>query len=209
VLLARPVENQPYKLDSTFTHGRNSRRYHFEGIFNSAQVKLEAFAFDRFLVKRTLLAIEPPISPRSLEKETINVLRDWIAKRYIRQAFPDAFDQAANTVKAKKKVDDYLVRYRRSQILIEVFVAFPDRSNIPFNVNFMVVVNPDKVAADWPVQKQGLEDEFSACWDGADGINIEVVALSANQVTLAELLRGRYMKFDRDWISNEYDLDTE
>lgn len=208
VLLARPYSNQKDKLHSTFTHGKNSRRYDFEGGCEASPIKLTAAAYERFPINRMVLADAPPDPQRTLDGETIKVLREWIAKRYIRQAFPDAFDQAADAVKAKDKVDDYLIRHRRTLTVVEVFVAFPAQTQPPFDLDFLIVVNPDQVGADWPALQGRLEDEFEACWNGATGITIEVTAKSADLVTLAELARGRYMKFDREWISYEHDPES-
>jgi hypothetical protein len=129
----------------------------------------------------------------------------WIGKRYQRQAFPDAFDEAVSAAKAKSKVDEFLTANAKD--LLGVFVAFADRDDASprFHAEFRLVVKRPAVRADWGEQQAGLESSFEQCWEGVDGVEVDVVAVQADQFSLGEMSAGQFKKFDRDWISYEYD----
>ena len=206
VLVARPHTGK--KADSRATFGKNSRTLHVEGQHSGVEIKLVASAFERFTVDRLLLAGAPPDPQRQLNVQPLQVLIGWVAKRYQRQAFPDDFDQAVEAAKARIKVNDFLTA--NAKILLGVFIAFADRAaQTPrFHAEFRLVVKTAAVQVDWAAQQSALETAFEGCWKGVDGVELDAVAVQANRFSLGEMTDGKFKKFDRDWISYEFDPDS-
>ena len=206
VLVARPYVGK--KSDSRATFGKNSRTLHLEGQLSGTVLKLVASAFERFTVDRLLLSLEQPDPQRQLSVRSIEVLIGWITKRYQRQAFPDDFDQAVNTAKAKDKVNDFLAA--NTKTLLGVFIAFATRTDQTprFHAEFRLVVKTAAVQVDWAAQQSALETAFEDCWKGVDGVELDAVAVQANRFSIGEMTDGNFKKFDRDWISYEFDPDS-
>jgi hypothetical protein len=205
----------PGKPDSREVHGKNSRRLHFEGEQAGALVRLSASIHDRIRIARQLLGQQPPDANRVIghptrghPDPTIEMLATWVAKRYQRQAFPDEFDTAVQAAHAKEPIDRFLIA--KASILLGVFIAVADRSDQTprFHVDFRLVVKMGTVEADWQVQKARLEEEFEALWTSVTQVEVEVIAMTASEMTLHEIHALRLKKFDRDWISYEHDPES-
>ena len=84
VIRAVPVQNQ----DGNLLYGKNPRRIHFQ----IGEVTHEAICHERTRIPRQLLASIDSSSTHVLDSLTLELLRGWIAKRYIRPAFPDTFN---------------------------------------------------------------------------------------------------------------------
>jgi hypothetical protein len=211
VLVARPYAGK--KADSRETHGKNSRRLHFEGEVSRTTIRLVAHANERFAIDRLLLADAPPDQqrvvghPGQTPDPTLQVLITWITKRYLRQAFPDEFDQVA--CQAKQKVDEFLIKHAGE--ILGVFIAFADRGdrNPRFHLEFRVAIKTKTVVVDWPAQKAALEETFETCWEGVPNVEVEVAAIQASHLSIGEIYEGKFMKFDRDWISYAEDPEGE
>jgi len=213
VLVARKYPEK--KADSRETYGKSSRRIHFEGEQSGTTVRLVALAYERFRISRFLLVDAPPDGERIVGHPvpgapgkldgTIQTVLAWVTKRYQRQAFPDAFDMAARP--AKDAVDGYLKKH--AQVILGAWVAWverPDRTP-RFRADFRIVIKSDFVAEDWAKQQDALETAFLACWTAAAGIEVDVVAVQARRFSLGEISEGGFKKFDKDWISYEFDPD--
>jgi hypothetical protein len=204
VLVARRLGQETTK--SGEKHGRNSRRLQFRGTLDGSAVELFAHAHERFPIERLLLAEAPPDGKRSIER--LDVLITWITKRYQRQAFPDEFDILAR--KAKDKVDKFLSK--NADQIAGVFIAFADIPNKSprFNVAFRIVIKTSsEEVKHWPDQQAKIEEAFESCWEGVPDVEIEVTAVQDRHFSIRDLSRGRFRKFDRDWISYATDPDGE
>lgn len=82
VLVATPVAGKP---DSRLLYGKNPRLIQFP-IGNR---HFEACCHNRSRLERTLLARCSPAGDQKLSDADTGLLREWMAKRYVRPAFPD------------------------------------------------------------------------------------------------------------------------
>lgn len=213
VLVARVYGGKP---DSREIHGKNSRRFHFDGEHAGSTIRLVASIHDRLPIDRLLLAQHPPDASRivghpGLDKSdrTIETLATWVAKRYQRQAFPDEFDNAVQQAGAKEPIDKFLSSNAKD--LLGVFIALADRKNDTtprFHAEFRLVVKKTAVLTDWSKQKGNWEDAFEKLWESVGNVEIEVVAKTASEMTLQEIFENKFKKFDRDWISYEHDPES-
>lgn len=87
--------------DVVVCHGRNPRRLQLE---TRAGPRLNLSVHDRWVVARSELESHPPDPSLAVDGESLHILVEWIAKRYTRPAFPDAFNErrAGSTKKIEK-----------------------------------------------------------------------------------------------------------
>lgn len=109
VLKARPAR----EANGNLAHGKHPRMVQFE----LGGATYEASCHDRTTFPREALATLAP-DARRLRDHTIGILAEWIAKRYVRPAFPDELNRRINP--QRQKIADILKRHgvSISQILL-------------------------------------------------------------------------------------------
>ena len=104
LIVGRPVDDA----DNNLRHGRNPRRLHLD-VDGTAGPRVVAFSVhERLLVSRALLEDHAPHPSIRLRDEERRLLCEWVAKRYVRAAFPDEFNERARA--AYKKIEKELKR---------------------------------------------------------------------------------------------------
>lgn len=86
------VGHRVNSLDGNFTHGKNPRRLHLAAVDSGAKICIELMATARRPIPKQDLAGHLPSATVLLDPGARNVLQHWLAARYRRSAFPDAFD---------------------------------------------------------------------------------------------------------------------
>jgi hypothetical protein len=94
--------------DNGLRHGRNPRRLHVEVDRDSGQSVLALSIHQRFVVPRAELEYHAPHESTYLGPEQRRLVCEWVAKRYVRAAFPDAFNSRVQA--AHKKIEKALKR---------------------------------------------------------------------------------------------------
>ena len=79
------------KIDGQQQSGRNPRTLQFRTDSSTGPSMLSCTVHDRWSIPRGLLLQEPPAG--NLPPKMRRLIAEWLAKRYIRAAFPTAFDQ--------------------------------------------------------------------------------------------------------------------
>jgi hypothetical protein len=195
------AEIRPAPPDGSLEGGRNPRLLHLAVEDGCLRCKVH----ERWTIPRELLATEGPRS--GISGRPLRVLVEWLAKRYIRAAFPTAFDK-----RWKPKVKEWEVLLRRnSQWIQGVYLRLNTREELgdeqPYLCHILAAVTVDvKKGTTWPQEKDRLEEEISAFWkqfgSQLDCVGVEV--LGTDEITLADL--DGYQRFDADWVS--FDDDT-
>jgi hypothetical protein len=85
IIKATPIIGNP---DGNFLYGKNPRIIQFP----IGEQHFQASCHDRSWLDRRLLAQVKPSEVHVLHPSVIHLLREWVAKRYIRPAFPDEFN---------------------------------------------------------------------------------------------------------------------
>jgi len=85
LLEIRPVTT----VDGNYEHGRNARKLDFF----LGESAYRASCHDRHRLNRAILANIEPSGYHPVERTLCDMVADWIAKRYARPAFPDAFNR--------------------------------------------------------------------------------------------------------------------
>jgi hypothetical protein len=89
VILGRLIDSP----DGNFAHAKNARKLHIPFINeNRKQQWIELIATEKSAVGKTELAAFVPRTDLSLDRAGHSTLQQWLARRYRRAAFPDAFE---------------------------------------------------------------------------------------------------------------------
>jgi hypothetical protein len=94
--------------DNSLRHGRNPRRLHLDIEQNDSKAPVGFSVHKRLVVPRSLLESHKPHDSLRLGRDERRLLCEWVAKRYVRAAFPDAFNERAQA--AYRKIEKELKR---------------------------------------------------------------------------------------------------
>lgn len=199
VLRAAVVEQK--KPDRQQVWGRNPREMQLavdDG--GGGQVVLSVKVHERWSMPRELLASEAP--HRVLDDKTRRLIAEWLAKRYIRAAFPTAFD-----ARWRSKMKDWTgLLEAQSQWVQGIYLRLDTQAELgddePYQLH-LIVAAPAASTKDpgWAKKKPELESLVETFWKqfgpGIECVGVEVIATSA--LTLADI--EKYQRFDADWVS--------
>jgi hypothetical protein len=155
---------------------------------------------ERWFIPRDALALEAP--RRCLSDQERRLIAEWLAKRYIRAAFPSAFDRRwrhklSNWQKLLKKHSAWIQGvYLRLSSLSE------QEDHVPYKCHLMLAMPHEKRReTDWSSKRLELERVVQAFWNGfKPGIEcVGVEPLGTDEITLADI--EPYQRFDADWVS--------
>jgi hypothetical protein len=199
VLRAAVVEQK--KPDKQQVWGRNPREIQLvvdDGAGGSVALSMKVH--ERWSMPRELLASEAP--RRVLDDKTRRLIAEWLAKRYIRAAFPTTFD-----ARWRSKMKDWTGLLEvQSQWVQGVYLRLSTQAELgddkPYKVHLIVAVpaasteNPA-----WAKKKPELESLVEEFWEqfgpGIECVGVEVIPTS--KLTLATI--EPYQRFDADWVS--------
>lgn len=163
-------------------------------------VVLSLKVHERWSVPRSLLASEAP--QRVLPEKPRRLIAEWLAKRYIRAAFPTAFD-----ARWRSKMKDWTsLLEEQSQWVQGIYLRLNTQVELddasPYKVHLIVAV-PVAGTKDpeWAKKRPELESLVETFWKQfgpsieCDGVDV----LGTNKLTLAEI--EPYQRFDADWLS--------
>ncbi|MFH1865372.1 MAG: hypothetical protein ABIK85_05755 [Candidatus Eisenbacteria bacterium] len=168
-------------------------------------VVLSLSVHERWFVPRDLLLQEAPA--RHLPDKERRLVAEWLAKRYIRAAFPTAFD-----LRWRAKLKDWQKLLKKHSEWIQgIYLRLSTHDELadekPYKCHLLVAVPHQKRAgAAWPKKRDELEQAIKTFWDqfkpGIECAGVE--PLGTDEITLADL--DAYLRFDADWVS--FDDDT-
>ncbi len=180
--------------------GRNPRVLQLQVDDGGASVILNAKVHERWTLDRALLSTEAPA--RSLDDKTRRLIAEWLAKRYIRAAFPNAFDARW---RAHLRTWTSLLE-KHSRWIQGVYLRLSTLGELdeqtPYKVHLIVAPPADaKKQSGWATKREELEREIEAFWKqfgpGIECAGVDVVG--TDELTLAEI--APYQRFDADWVS--------
>ncbi|GAB4206846.1 MAG: hypothetical protein OHK0013_23870 [Sandaracinaceae bacterium] len=199
-VLRAPV-SQGAKPDKQQAGGRNPRALQVAVALGSDDPRvLSMKVHDRWAIPRELLASEPP--SHALDDKTRRLIAEWLAKRYIRAAFPTAFDR-----RWRPKMKEWTgLLEAQSQWLQGIYLRLDTQAELPDDEPYqldLIVAVPDAGTKDpgWATKRSDLESLVETFWGQfAPGILCgDGDVTSTSQITLAEL--EKYQRFDADWVS--------
>ena len=185
--------------------GRNPRALRLSEVaVRGDAIALDFVVHDRWEIPRELLMEESPAA--RLPDRKRRLMAEWLAKRYIRAAFPTAFDvRWRSESKAWRKL-----LKRHSQWIQGVYLRLDTQGelteSVPYRCNLLLAMpSRSRSRPDWNDAIEAIEREFDAFWDRLrPGIACEGIRLlTSDRITLAHL--ESYQRFDADWVSFEDD----
>ena len=190
-----------------YSGGRTPRVLQVAFQAGAEAVVLACSVHDRWTIPRDLLSCGAP-QGQLADKER-RLVAEWLAKRYIRAAFPTAFDRRWHT----KRRNWQKLLQGRSEWLQGIYLRLDTLDELPedtpYKCDIILAVPSDKRGdAGWPARVEDLDREVKAFWDQfKPGIECSGVdLLGTDEITLADL--EAYQRFDSDWVSFEDDTST-
>ncbi|MCC5835437.1 MAG: hypothetical protein JJU20_11945 [Opitutales bacterium] len=181
-------------VDGNLIHGKNSRQLDFK----IGESSFRASCHDRYRIDRRLLAGLKPSEIHPNDERLCDLITDWIAKRYIRPAFPDAFNirlgRESRTIKQFLKKFGHV--YERVYMVCDPQLEeLNDDADYKLTV-WLVFREEDEELVD-VVKAQKLVVEFEQILNGCRGIDVcECLAVGESEVTLAHLRTLSLWDFD-------------
>lgn len=179
--------------------GRNPRSLELLVEGSKSACLLRMRVHERWTIPRESLMEEEPLLV--LEEKPRRAIAEWLAKRYIRAAFPSSFDARWRLeLRAWTKL-----LQKHSELLQGVYLRLSTLKELPpetpYRLHFMVAVPAARAAqSDWAQRKDALELEIESFWNRFSGIEcVGVEARGTDDLTLAEI--EAYLRFDADWVS--------
>ncbi|MCY3809574.1 MAG: hypothetical protein OXG58_09175 [Gemmatimonadetes bacterium] len=184
-----------------FGSGRNPRALRLSGVsVQGDDVALDLAVHDRWGIPRELLMEEAPAD--RLPPGEGRLVAEWLAKRYIRSAFPTEFDRRWS---GKSKAWRRLLK-RHSPWIQGVYLRLHTLRELggdtPYRCH-LLLATPSEVGSlvDWPKTREAIERAFAGFWDELrPTIECEPVeVVTTDLITLDDI--SRYQRFDADWVS--------
>ena len=181
--------------------GRNPRSMHLEVQDRvGTPVVLSLKVHERWTLARDLLCTEAPVHVIGLKERRL--IAEWLAKRYIRAAFPTAFDDRWRT-----KMRDWTnILEKHSRWIQGVYLRLSTMNELdeadPYKVH-LIVAAPTTAKKDvgWSSTRDAIDRDIETFWKqfapGIECVGVEV--LGTDQLTLADI--ELYQRFDADWVS--------
>lgn len=202
LLRAQVLERK--KPDSQVVLGRNPRSLHLEIEHEGHPLVLACKVHERWMIPRELLLVEPPA--RVLDPKTSRLISEWLAKRYIRAAFPSEFDRRWRGDRSRNLKSWIALLAKHSRWIQGVYLRLSTMSELdpdrPYRCHLMLAM-PTSLRAeqDWEAERQTIEHEVDSFWSQFDP-NIlydGCEVLGTDEITLADI--ALYQRFDADWVS--------
>jgi hypothetical protein len=208
VEVLRAAVVQQKKPDKQQVWGRNPREMQLAADDGAGgSVVLSVKVHERWSMPRELLASEAP--RRVLDEKTRRLIAEWLAKRYIRAAFPTAFD-----ARWRSKMKDWTGLLEvESQWVQGIYLRLNTQAELDDDKTYkvhLIVAVPASATKDaaWSKKKPELENLVETFWEqfgpGIECVGVEVIA--TNALTLADI--EKYQRFDADWVSFADDSPT-
>lgn len=192
---------QQKKPDKQQVWGRNPREMQLavdDGVGGSVVLSMKVH--ERWSIPRDLLVSEAPHGV--LHDKPRRLIAEWLAKRYIRAAFPTAFD-----ARWRSKMKDWTgLLEKESRWVQGIYLRLSTQTELdddtPYKVH-LIVAAPAASTKDaaWAKKKLELESVVETFWQqfkpGIECVGVEVIPTS--KLTLAEI--EPYQRFDADWVS--------
>ena len=186
--------------NSQLIGGRNPRRLQLDVPWEDSQLVISCAVHERWSVPRELLLQEPPKA--FLPDRERRLVAEWLAKRYVRSAFPTAFDlrwrgkQKAWLALLNENSDWLQGVYLRLSTLSEL----PDESTYGVHL-ILAVPRAKRRGTGWSTAREAIETAVEDFWrDVHPAVECEEVdVLGTDEITLSAI--ERHQRFDADWVS--------
>ncbi len=191
--------------------GQSSRSLHLTLAVENTTYWFEGIIHDRFRIKKDELVSLACDKAMVFADNELRILRQWLARRYTRPAFPDHFETHLASTKGPVKS---LFKSKEAKLISTVYIAI-DNEDVGSDEDYCIHVILTALAEDLgDADKRGQIDDFEerlitafnsrphirfALNNSDDVESFDVRVMSEEDVTLS-ILR-RYKRFDVDYRS--------
>ena len=196
---------------SLHRHGRNPRQLQIQMIgAGNDRAWFDVSVHDRFRVPKEELASVNKDKALRLENRDARALRRWLAKRYTRPAFPDAFNRRLQVVDRKL---ESLFKSRKGRVVTGIYVDVVE-AELPEGTPYEIVVRATAYAHCWERKEtskllEQFEERLAGILDDCPGIDIledDIRVMPEDDLTVADL--RNFKRLDRDYRSLAEESDT-
>lgn len=187
--------------DGNYLHGKNPRLIDIP----IGERHYRCCCHDRTRILRAALASCAPSEIHTLDGVAIGLLREWVAKRYVRPAFPDKFNSRTKTGAQGKAIRRLLEKHGHLFRDLYLFCDPLDRE-LDQGETYRVALWPTMATADHenPLLKEQANKaciELEAAMSGCLGVEVTACELrNESQITLDDL---RYFNaWDFDYLTH-------
>jgi hypothetical protein len=177
------------KADGNLTAGKNPRRLHAAITVKGKQRIFDARVCDRFCIPRSVLETMRPSADATLDKPAVDVVAEWISRRYVRSAFPDAFNERLRQKRKgfKKVLEDHGEVLEGIYFSLSTFDELSPDKAYRLKVR-LVMFAEDYKDADRLDRALRAKDAFEIGLEHCEGIKlVSVEVISADKFTLADM----------------------
>jgi len=190
------------KSNSAFLNGRNPRQIHFHVAVGGSARFMEAFAPRTIALPRQLLLETKPSESWVIDELALKSLLAWRAARYLRTAFPDAFENRLKPIfdSFKKLVESIHEHIKSLHIRLNTFERLHEDD--PYEVDLLLVIRrSSRDAAETYASLDAKAKEIKALLNSAtDLVCTSCKIRSPHEVTLEEI--EGYLRWERhDYLS--------
>jgi hypothetical protein len=134
------------------------------------------------------------------------LVAEWLAKRYIRSAFPTEFDRrwSGKSKAWRKLLKGHSLWIQGVYLRLHRLRELP--ADEPYKCHLLLAAPPHmRRLVDWPETREAIELAFTGFWSllrpAIECESVDVV--TTDLITLDDI--ARYQRFDADWVSFEDD----
>jgi hypothetical protein len=194
----------------SFFNGKHPRQIQFE-ITNSETKKIfEASVHDRFRIDRKELANHLPQKDLVLSQETVRDIKHWLARRYVREGFPNEFERRVSSLKSKL-TSKVFSNPKKGGLFTAIFLltneAELDEDEIYEVIMWLTMTSDDYSSQKTKEDVLKLAGQIAAAMNECKGIKVvNFDVKSEADVSLEE--RKQLKRWDYDALSFAEDLPT-
>lgn len=183
-----------------YLYGRNPRE--IDLLLADGVTAIRLCANERISVSKEKLCNLVPSSD-VLEFDSVSLLAKWIAKRYTRAAWPDAFIDRLRRV--DRKLDQLFKSIQSRQISSILIMLEPPRMELPANEDYRMVVwltvpVASRMDESCAAAAQDFESQLKGILSRCPGIKLEEIETRSEADVSMDDLR-QFRNFDRDYRS--------
>lgn len=205
VIPLRPIPAAEEGEQGNLLYGKNPRILSLEGDGGWFQIRVR----DLQRIRREILADMAPLDSLRLEGRRLRMVCDWLAKRYIRPALPDAFNARMQAKPHGPKIRNLLKkRGHVTEAMLMTCVPFHEELEAGSNYSSILwVVMRQELYKDPERRRNGetLVEELSNLLESVPGIKfIDCDLRCESEVTLDDL--RQFVRWDFDDLTHRTDL---
>jgi hypothetical protein len=194
------------KMNGNFAFGKSGRKLQFELAGAAGPCTYELSIHERWRSDRRILEGTKPDQSIFLSEAEKMQLAGWLAKRYRRAAFPDAFNDRFSA--SLRSGEFHRLMKTWGHLISAVFLIVSPEEDLPPERHYRITAYATVPCERYADEQERLQDDFQPLFEDAlqaiDGIEVvDAIVISDDTFTLADVLRTR--KLDLDYMSYKND----